>query len=295
MLADWRHEGVAKPLFRPACVPSPGGGQQIGVRSGSLTARSWRAGVRCWASGPWRQTPPVDRAESGCGAGGEAGLPRRPISRRLERLQPWWSASGGSRGARLFNVNRRPSCACLEPFAVSTPRVHASCRAGNRRHRPGHLPRHGGEPRCATGAIAPPVHNDPALTGLLEEGGRDAALEPTGDPAGAALPGGGGFRRTASGRSGNDVPSGGGRAQGLRPAPHGSFNPDERSPGGGGEGCLRPHLAALEDGKGEIPSAGEFVPWLALAAAPGLILLANDQSVGAATASQRLPGCFPPW
>jgi len=158
---------------------------------------------------------------SGLQGGESKPPPRRPSAR-------WWSASGGSRGGKGPQCDRRPTCACSNRFDCPTPPCQNAqpARAWIEDTVQANLPRYGGE---GQGALPRALHHPfsqrpPPSTGLVEEAARDAALEPEpkGDPAGAALPGGGGFRRKllrARSRP-NDVPSwGGGRSSGMRPAP----------------------------------------------------------------------------
>jgi len=215
MLADGAMEGV-QALFGLHVFPSLEVGS-IGVRSGSLTAAAGELEVEVLGEGGHGARPHQSIDAIWIAARVVSGL-QEAISRRLDALQPVVVSFGRIEGGKAFNViadhvRLLGTVRCLDTTVHAQlpgwieDTVQAICRG------------YGGEAKVRYRCIAPPVHNDPALTGLVEEAavtllGAEQVIRLEQPSLGAE-----GFRRTASGRSRHDVPSGGGRSSGMRPAP----------------------------------------------------------------------------
>jgi len=289
-VAPWRGWQA---LFGPACGFQSLEVASIGVSQRARPSRPQLAtgGEVLAKGGHGRQTPPSRSMRSGLGRV-VSGLPGSAISRRLDPLQPWWSASG-IEGAKAFNVIADQTCACSEPSLVSTPPCTPSCRADERQP--------SSQSAAATavrqGALTAALHHPfttTRLTGPGGRGGRDAAWKPSRYRLEQPSLGGGGFRRTAfRAASARCFPSGGGRSSGMRPRHNGSFNPDERLAWAWGEGLALSLLLMDGGGRFEIPLPADSSPAGPLAA-PLLILLAMISLLAALTASASLR-LFPPW
>jgi len=99
--------------------------------------------------------------------------PQEAISRRLERpSRPVVVRLRGIEGGKPVNfIDRRPRAPAREPFLFSdNHRARPSCRA-IRRHRPGHLPRYGGEQGALPLALHHRFTTTPPARGLVEAGG----------------------------------------------------------------------------------------------------------------------------
>jgi len=132
-------------------VSKPGGGS-IGVRSGSLTPQLAKlegggAGRRA-AMAPYHSR--IDAI--GLRRGLVSGLAGRRSAAASTPLQPVvGSASGGFEGGKAFNVIRRTTLRCSEPFASRHHRGTPSSGAGIRRHVP--------RPSAAATAVRPRCAN----------------------------------------------------------------------------------------------------------------------------------------
>jgi len=221
------------------CFQSLEVGSIRGGAAAASLARSWRAGGG--GAGRRRHGARPHQSIDGdldCGAGVVSGLQEAITSASDALFSRWWFSFGGSRGQGHFNVIA-DHVRLLGTVPSRTPPCTPSCRGWDRRHRPGHLPAAtGGEAKGALPLHPPPVHNDPALTGLVKRPGRDAAWSRAGDPAGAALPGGGGFRRKLlRAAPGTIVSSGGAELQGCAPLHNGQAFIPMNARWRWGEGC----------------------------------------------------------
>jgi len=218
-MPEWRG---CKALFGLHVFFQAWSGQHRGAQHGTPhAAGSWRAGVgACCEGRPLAARPhQSNRCESDCGAGGE-----RPAGERSTAASTPSAVvvSFGDRGGQGFKCDRRPTCACSELVRARHHRARPAARADRRTARP--LAR-GYAAVSAKVRYKPlhatnPFHNDPALTGLVEESGRDAAWSRAGDPLDSTSPGGRRIRRSCFG----PLPArlfalGVAGAQGCAPAP----------------------------------------------------------------------------
>jgi amidohydrolase len=166
--AAWmRDEGAmdgVRALFGVHVFPSLEVGT-IGVRSGSLTAAAGELEVEVLGEGGHGARPHQSTDAIWIAARVVSGL-QEAISRRLDPLHPVVVSFGRIEGGKAFNVIAdhvrllgTVRCLDLEVHAELPAwiedTVHALCRG------------HGGEARVRYRCISPPVHNDPALTGLV--------------------------------------------------------------------------------------------------------------------------------
>lgn len=165
MLADGAMEGV-QALFGVHVFPSLPVGS-IGVRSGSLTAAAGELEVEVLGEGGHGARPHQSTDAIWIAARVVSGL-QEAISRRLDALQPVVVSFGKIEGGKAFNViadhvRLLGTVRCLDTEVHAElpgwieDTVHAICRG------------YGGEARVRYRCISPPVHNDPALTELVEE------------------------------------------------------------------------------------------------------------------------------
>jgi len=165
MLADGAMEGV-RALFGVHVFPSLAVGS-IGVRSGSLTAAAGELEVEVLGEGGHGARPHQSTDAIWIAARVVSGL-QEAISRRLDALQPVVVSFGKIEGGKAFNViadhvRLLGTVRCLDTAVHAElpgwieDTVLAICRG------------YGGEARVRYRCIAPPVHNDPGLTALVEE------------------------------------------------------------------------------------------------------------------------------
>ncbi len=169
MLADGAMEGV-RALFGVHGFPSLPVGT-VGVRSGSLTAAAGELEVEVLGEGGHGARPHQSTDAIWIAARVVSGL-QEAISRRLDALHPVVVSFGRIEGGKAFNViadhvRLLGTVRCLDPDlhaqlpAWIEDTVQALCRG------------HGGEARVRYRVIAPPVHNDPELTALVERAASD--------------------------------------------------------------------------------------------------------------------------
>jgi amidohydrolase len=169
MLADGAMEGV-QALFGVHGFPSLAVGT-IGVRSGSLTAAAGELEVEVIGEGGHGARPHQSTDAIWIAARVVSGL-QEAISRRLDALHPVVVSFGRIEGGKAFNViadhvRLLGTVRCLDAEVHALlpgwieDTVQALCRG------------HGGEARVRYREIAPPVHNDPVLTALVEGAARD--------------------------------------------------------------------------------------------------------------------------
>jgi len=165
MLADGAMEGVDA-LFGVHVFPSLPVGT-IGVRSGSLTAAAGELEVEVLGEGGHGARPHQSTDAIWIAARVVSGL-QEAISRRLDALHPVVVSFGRIEGGQAFNViadhvRLLGTVRCLDlELHAQLPgwiedTVQALCVG------------HGGEARVRYRCIAPPVHNDPALTELVAD------------------------------------------------------------------------------------------------------------------------------
>jgi len=165
MLADGAMEGVDA-LFGVHVFPSLPVGT-IGVRSGSLTAAAGELEVEVLGEGGHGARPHQSTDAIWIAARVVSGL-QEAISRRLDALHPVVVSFGRIEGGQAFNViadhvRLLGTVRCLDlELHTQLPgwiedTVQALCVG------------HGGEARVRYRCIAPPVHNDPALTELVAD------------------------------------------------------------------------------------------------------------------------------
>ena len=165
MLADGAMDGV-EALFGVHVFPSLPVGT-VGVRSGSLTAAAGELEVEVLGEGGHGARPHQSTDAIWIAARVVSGL-QEAISRRLDALHPVVVSFGRIEGGKAFNVIAdhvrllgTVRCLDLEVHAQLPgwieDTVKALCEG------------HGGEARVRYRCISPPVHNDPALTGLVAE------------------------------------------------------------------------------------------------------------------------------
>jgi len=200
----------------------------VGVRCGSLTAAAGELEVEVLGEGghgarPHQSTDAIWIASKVVGGLQEA------ISRRLDALHPVVVSFGRIEGGRAFNViadhvRLLGTVRCLD-LAVHAElpgwiedTVQALCRG------------HGGEARVRYHCIAPPVHNDPALTHLLAEAAADLLGRPQVQWLEQPSLGAEDFAQLLEGVRGTMVRLGVAPPEGCAPLHSNSFNPDE--------GCL---------------------------------------------------------
>jgi amidohydrolase len=169
MKADGAMDGV-EALFGVHVFPSLPVGS-IGVRSGSFTAAAGELEVEVLGEGGHGARPHQSTDAIWIAARVVSGL-QEAISRRLDALHPVVVSFGRIEGGKAFNViadhvRLLGTVRCLDPaLHAQLPHwieqtVQALCRG------------HGGEARVHYRMISPPVYNDPALTALVAEAGRE--------------------------------------------------------------------------------------------------------------------------
>ena len=169
MKADGAMDGV-QALFGVHVFPSLPVGS-IGVRSGSFTAAAGELEVEVLGEGGHGARPHQSTDAIWIAARVVSGL-QEAISRRLDALHPVVVSFGRIEGGKAFNViadhvRLLGTVRCLDPgLHAQLPgwieeTVQALCRG------------HGGEARVHYRSISPPVYNDPALTALVAEAGRE--------------------------------------------------------------------------------------------------------------------------
>ena len=169
MKADGAMEGV-EALFGVHVFPSLPVGS-IGVRSGSFTAAAGELEVEVLGEGGHGARPHQSTDAIWIAARVVSGL-QEAISRQLDALHPVVVSFGRIEGGKAFNViadhvRLLGTVRCLDPaLHAQLPQwieetVQALCRG------------HGGEARVQYRTISPPVVNDPALTALVAEAGRE--------------------------------------------------------------------------------------------------------------------------
>ncbi|MCT0198481.1 amidohydrolase [Synechococcus sp. CS-1325] len=225
MLADGAMQGV-EALFGVHVFPSLPVGS-IGVRSGSLTAAAGELEVEVLGEGGHGARPHQSTDAIWIAARVVSGL-QEAISRRLDALQPVVVSFGKIEGGKAFNViadhvRLLGTVRCLDTEVHAElpgwieDTVQAICRG------------YGGEARVRYRCIAPPVHNDPELTELVEE----AALALLGRPQVQRLQqpslGAEDFAELLTAAPGTMFRLGVAGPEGCAPLHNGTFNPDERS------------------------------------------------------------------
>jgi amidohydrolase len=169
MKADGATDGV-QALFGVHVFPSLPVGS-IGVRSGSLTAAAGELEVEVLGEGGHGARPHQSTDAIWIAARVVSGL-QEAISRRLDALHPVVVSFGRIEGGKAFNViadhvRLLGTVRCLDPDVHAQlpgwieDTVQALCRG------------HGGEARVRYRVIAPPVHNDHALTELVATAAAD--------------------------------------------------------------------------------------------------------------------------
>ncbi len=169
MKADGATDGV-QALFGVHVFPSLPVGS-IGVRSGSLTAAAGELEVEVLGEGGHGARPHQSTDAIWIAARVVSGL-QEAISRRLDALHPVVVSFGRIEGGKAFNViadhvRLLGTVRCLDPDVHAQlpgwieDTVQALCRG------------HGGEARVQYRVIAPPVHNDHALTELVATAATD--------------------------------------------------------------------------------------------------------------------------
>ena len=169
MKADGATDGV-QALFGVHLFPSLPVGS-IGVRSGSLTAAAGELEVEVLGEGGHGARPHQSTDAIWIAARVVSGL-QEAISRRLDALHPVVVSFGRIEGGKAFNViadhvRLLGTVRCLDPDVHAQlpgwieDTVQALCRG------------HGGEARVRYRVIAPPVHNDHALTELVATAAAD--------------------------------------------------------------------------------------------------------------------------
>ncbi|MCP9885687.1 amidohydrolase [Synechococcus sp. ATX 2A4] len=223
MLADGAMEGV-QALFGVHVFPSLPVGS-IGVRSGSLTAAAGELEVEVLGEGGHGARPHQSTDAIWIAARVVSGL-QEAISRRLDALHPVVVSFGKIEGGKAFNViadhvRLLGTVRCLDTEVHAElpgwieDTVHAICRG------------YGGEARVRYRCISPPVHNDPALTELVEE----AALALLDRPQVRRLEqpslGAEDFAELLTAAPGTMFRLGVAGPEGCPPLHNGGFNPDE--------------------------------------------------------------------
>jgi amidohydrolase len=169
MVEDGVMEGV-RALFGLHTFPSLEAGW-IGVRNGSLTAAAGELEVEVIGVSGHGARPHQGTDAIWIAARVVSGL-QEAISRRLDPLHPVVVSFGRIEGGKAYNVladhvRLLGTVRCLDlalhhelPGWIEET-VHALCRG------------HGGEARVRYRCVAPPVHNDPALTALVADAAGD--------------------------------------------------------------------------------------------------------------------------
>jgi amidohydrolase len=225
MLADGAMEGV-RALFGVHVFPSLPVGS-IGVRSGSLTAAAGELEVEVLGEGGHGARPHQSTDAIWIAARVVSGL-QEAISRRLDALQPVVVSFGKIEGGKAFNVIA-DHVRLLGTVRCLDTQVHAELPAWIEETVQAICRGYGGEARVRYRCIAPPVHNDPALTALVEE----AAITLLGSRQVLRLEqpslGAEDFAELLSGAPGTMFRLGVAGPQGCAPLHNGTFNPDEHS------------------------------------------------------------------
>ncbi|MFN7900300.1 MAG: amidohydrolase [Synechococcaceae cyanobacterium] len=169
MKADGAMDGI-EALFGVHVFPSLPVGS-IGVRNGSLTAAAGELEIEVLGESGHGARPHQSTDAIWIAARVVSGL-QEAISRRLDPLHPVVVSFGRIEGGKAFNViadhvRLLGTVRCLDPELHDRlpgwieDTVLALCRG------------HGGEARVRYRCIAPPVHNDPALTELVATAASD--------------------------------------------------------------------------------------------------------------------------
>ncbi len=225
MREDGALEGLSA-LYGVHVFPSLASGT-IGVRSGSLTAAAGELEIEVIGEGGHGARPHQSVDAIWIAARVVTGL-QEAISRRLDALHPVVVSFGAIEGGKAFNViadrvRLLGTLRCLDADlqarlpAWIEETVQAICASFGAKARVGY--------RC----IAPPVHNDPALTDLLErcavdQLGRDRVLRLEQPSLGAED-----FAELVQDVPGSMFRLGVAGPEGCAPLHHGSFLPDEAS------------------------------------------------------------------
>ena len=226
MRADGAMDGV-QALFGVHVFPSIGVGS-VGVRIGSLTAAAGELEIEVLGESGHGARPHQSTDAIWIAARVVSGL-QEAISRRLDPLHPVVVSFGRIEGGKAFNViadhvRLLGTVRCLDPGVHDflpgwiEDTVQALCRG------------HGGEARVHYRRIAPPVHNDPALTRLVARAAEDllgaAQVEWLEQPSLGAED----FAELLEGQRGTMFRLGVAGPQGCTPLHSSTFAPDE--------GCL---------------------------------------------------------
>ncbi|QEY32476.1 amidohydrolase [Synechococcus sp. RSCCF101] len=163
MRADGAMDGV-EALFGVHVFPSLPVGS-IGVRSGSLTAAAGELEVEVIGEGGHGARPHQSTDAIWIAARVVSGL-QEAISRRLDALQPVVVSFGRIEGGKAFNVIA-DHVRLLGTVRCLDTRQHDQLPDWIRRTVVSLCQGYGGDARVRYRPIAPPVHNDPALTDLL--------------------------------------------------------------------------------------------------------------------------------
>ena len=245
--AVWmRDAGATKDLdalFGIHVVPNLAAGS-VGIRRGCLTAAAGELEIQVQGEGGHGARPhqAVDAIWLAARVVTEL---QQSIARRLDALQPVVISFGKVEGGRAFNViadrvRLLGTVRCLDvdlherlPGWIEET-VQSICRSG------------GGDATVRYRCIAPPVHNDPALTDLMErcavqQLGRDAVL-PVDQPSLGAED----FAELLRDVQGTMLRLGVAGAEGCAPLHHCRFNPDERALGVGVKVLTASLLAWME-------------------------------------------------
>jgi amidohydrolase len=226
MRGDGAMDGV-RALFGVHVFPSIPVGR-VGVRCGSLTAAAGELEIEVLGESGHGARPHQSTDAIWIAARVVSGL-QEAISRRLDPLHPVVVSFGRIEGGKAFNViadhvRLLGTVRCLDPEVHHRlpgwieETVHGLCRG------------HGGEARVHYRRIAPPVHNDPALTRLVAQAATDllgeSQLEWLDQPSLGAED----FAELLEGCRGTMFRLGVAGPQGCTPLHSNTFSPDE--------GCL---------------------------------------------------------
>jgi len=235
MRADGAMEGV-EALFGVHVFPSIPVGS-IGVRSGSLTAAAGELEIEVLGESGHGARPHQSTDAIWIAARVVSGL-QEAISRRLDPLHPVVVSFGRIEGGKAFNViadhvRLLGTVRCLDPGVHDflpgwiEDTVQALCRG------------HGGAARVHYRRIAPPVHNDPALTQLVARAAEEllgaAQVEWLEQPSLGAED----FAELLEGHRGTMFRLGVAGPEGCTPLHSNTFAPDE--------GCLAVGIRVLTD------------------------------------------------
>ncbi len=229
--AGWmRSEGAmdgVRTLFGVHVFPSIPVGR-VGVRCGSLTAAAGELEIEVLGESGHGARPHQSTDAIWIAARVVSGL-QEAISRRLDPLHPVVVSFGRIEGGKAFNViadhvRLLGTVRCLDPEVHHRlpgwieDTVHGLCRG------------HGGEARVHYRRIAPPVHNDPALTRLVAQAASDLLGESQVEWLEHPSLGAEDFAELLEGCRGTMFRLGVAGPQGCTPLHSNTFSPDE--------GCL---------------------------------------------------------